>query len=113
MDIDLILRIVNVIESPITRYRIAKLVGANIKTVYNTIEKMLKLGILVRYNSVIALSGGNVFKLTDYGTFLVFFGDKIPVVLNCPFWNTCELKHKHKICFGEKGCPLLQKILEA
>lgn len=111
MDIDLVLRIVNSLDKPMTRYKLAKKLNKHLGSIHYIIKKMEELHIVVRYNSVIQLSGGNVFKLTDTGTFLVFFGDRIPIVLNCPFWNNCSLKKKYEICFGENGCKLLEKIL--
>ena len=111
MDIDLVLRIVNSLDKPTTGYKLAKKLNKHRGSIYYIIKKMEELHIVVRYNSVIQLSGGNVFKLTDTGTFLVFFGDRIPVVLNCPFWNSCSLRKKHAICFGESGCRLLEKIV--
>jgi len=111
VDIDLILRIVNTLNKPMTRYSLSKILNTYPVSVYRIVKKMEELHIVVRYNSVIQLSGGNVFKLTDTGTFLVFFGDRIPVVLNCPFWNSCSLRKKHAICFGESGCRLLEKIV--
>ena len=111
MDIDLVLRIVNVLDKPRTRYKLAKKLNKHLGSIHYIIKKMEKLHIVLRYNSVVKLSGGNVFKLTDNGTFLVFFGDRIPVVINCPFWNNCTLKKEYDICFGERGCKLLEKIL--
>ncbi len=111
VDIDLILRVVNALNEPTTRYDLSKKLNISPFSVYRVVKKMEELHIVVRYNSVIQLSGGNVFKLTDTGTFLVFFGDRIPVVLNCPFWSNCSLRKKHAICFGESGCRLLEKIV--
>jgi len=111
VDVDLILRIINVLDKPVTRYILSKKLNKSFSSIYQIVKKMEELHIVLRYNNIIRLSGGNVFKLTDNGTFLVFFGDRIPVVINCPFWNICPLKKEYDICFGEGGCRLLKKIL--
>jgi len=111
MSIDLILRIVNVLDKPMSRYALSKKLNKSFSSIYLIVKKMEELHIVVRYNNVIQLSGGNVFKLTNNGTFLVFFGDRIPVVINCPFWNNCYLRKEYDICFGERGCRLLEKIV--
>ena len=104
-------RIINLLNKPTTKYDIYKKLNYK-RQVYNVIKKMEELFIIRSGDNVIYLDDtNNVFKLTEEGTFLVFFGNRIPIVLNCPYWNSCSLKYKYKICFGEPNCKLLERIM--
>jgi len=109
MKINYITKIVSLlVNKPMSGYQLYKLLGLSANTVYRLLNYLEKQGVVSKKGGLYFLNGKNVFNLED-NCFLVIV-ENIPLILNCPYWDKCEVRKEKEECFGDEKCLLFKKL---
>jgi len=95
-------------NKPMSGYQLYKLLELSTNTLYRLLHYLEEQGIIAKKGNLYVLNGKNVFNLGG-NCFLILI-ENIPVIINCPYWDSCQVRKEKEECFGDERCLLYKKL---